>query len=147
MQEPLVSVVVPAYNRGGTIARSLESISAQTYQNWQAIVVDDGSADATAEIVGTLAREDARFRLIRHAHNRGAQAARNTGIRAARGSWIAFLDADDQFLPDSLRVRLLAARAEGRWVVHSGCNMIDRDGDARPYRVPALSGWIYPQLL
>src|SRR5215217_3652483 len=98
VNDPLISVVIPAYNRAATIEDCLRSVQAQTYQKWEVIVADDGSGDATVEIVKRLAREDARIRLVRHERNRGAQAARNSGIHAAKGSWIAFLDSDDQFL-------------------------------------------------
>lgn len=145
---PLISVVVPAYNRATTIGAALQSIQAQTYQSWEAIVVDDGSVDSTPEVVAQLAREDARLRLIRHERNLGAQAARNKGIHAARGEWIAFLDSDDQFLPTSLEVRMELARKEKVSVVHSDCRIIHIDGSIDSYaRVRPLSGQIYRRVL
>src|SRR5262249_16128748 len=85
-----VSVVIPTFSRAPEIANAIQSVLEQTYQDLEIIVVDDGSRDATAETVLRLARTDPRIRLIRHQSNRGAQAARNTGIRAARGEWVAF---------------------------------------------------------
>ncbi len=146
-KKPLVSVIVPAYNRAATIGNCLRSVQAQTHQNWEAMVVDDGSRDGTTEVVAQLAREDARIRLIQHDRNRGAQAARNAGIRAAHGEWIAFLDSDDQFLPNSLELRLEVARKEEVLVVYSEFNVIIEDGSMIPYKLTPMSGPIYQRLL
>ncbi len=144
---PLVSVVVPAFNRAATIGDCLRSVQGQTYENWEAIVVDDGSVDETPEVVARLAGEDSRIRLIRQDRNHGAQAARNLGIRAAQAEWIAFLDSDDQFLAPSLERRLEVAMRERVSVVHSACNVIEVDGSMKLYEVPPLAGQIYRTLL
>ena len=145
--EPLISVVIPAYNRAVKIVDALESVQRQSYVNWEAIVVDDGSTDGTPEVVERIAREDARIRLIRHETNRGAQAARNTGIRAAGGPWIAFLDSDDQFLPDSLEMRLQAARRQNVLVVYSDGYILEPGQPRRLMKVRPLSGNVYRELL
>jgi glycosyltransferase involved in cell wall biosynthesis len=88
-----VSVIVPVFDGEKTIERALNSILAQTFTDFEIIVVDDASTDLTAELVSERYREQ--LKLIRHANNRGAAAARNTGIAAARGEWVAFLDSDD----------------------------------------------------
>ncbi len=147
MAVSLVSVVVPAFNRAAAIGGCLRSVQGQTHQNWEAIVVDDGSMDGTPEVVVQLARKDGRIRLIRQDRNRGAQAARNVGIRAARGEWIAFLDSDDQFLPYSLESRLEVAGRDRVSVVHSACNVIKVDGSVKPYGTPSIAGQIYRTLL
>ncbi len=148
MQEkPLVSVVVPAFNRAAAIGDCLRSVQVQTYQNWEVIVVDDGSVDGTAEVVTQLGAKDSRIRLLRQDHNRGAQAARNAGIRAARGEWIAFLDSDDLFLPCSLERRLEVAIRERVSVVHSACNIVEADGRMKPYGIPSMAGQAYRTLL
>ena len=99
-----VSVVIPAYNAAGTIMRTLSSVLSQTFTDFEMLVVDDASQDETAK----LAREipDPRMRLLQHARNLGAAAARNTGIHAAQGDWIAFLDADDVWTEDKLAVQV-----------------------------------------
>jgi glycosyltransferase involved in cell wall biosynthesis len=119
---PLVSVVVPAYNSARYVARALQSILGQTYAPLEIIVVDDGSTDDTA---GVLAPYRDRIRYFRQA-NRGPSAARNTGIRHARGELIAFLDADDWWLPEKLerQVPLLRERPKVG-VVHSGFEYYD----------------------
>jgi hypothetical protein len=91
---PAVSVIVPAYNVEKTLAETLDSLLGQTMTDWEAIVVDDESDDGTAQIAARYAEQDGRFRYIRR-ENGGASAARNTGIEAARGRWLAFLDGDD----------------------------------------------------
>jgi len=97
---PAVSVVIPLYNKGPYIARALNSVLAQTFQDFEVIVVDDGSTDDGAEVVRGF--DDPRIQLIQQ-ENRGVSAARNRGIEAARAELVAFLDADDEWLPGFLR--------------------------------------------
>ena len=97
---PEVSVVLPVFNGEDVIGRALRSIQAQTFTDFEIIVVDDGSTDRTADSVADLAND--RLTLIKHACNRGAAAARNTGITAARGRRIAFLDSDDTWNQEKL---------------------------------------------
>jgi glycosyltransferase involved in cell wall biosynthesis len=96
----LISVVIPAYNRARSIARSVRSVLRQSYPNLELIVVDDCSTDETCAVVESF--DDPRLRLIRQPQNGGASAARHAGILAARGELIAFLDSDDVFLPEKL---------------------------------------------
>jgi glycosyltransferase involved in cell wall biosynthesis len=103
---PLVSVIVPTYNRADAVLRAIDSILRQSYPRVEAVVVDDGSSDNTADALADACRKDARVRHIRHSTNSGCAAARNTGISAAKGEYIAFLDDDDEFLPDNIRKRL-----------------------------------------
>ncbi|GJD50023.1 Undecaprenyl-phosphate 4-deoxy-4-formamido-L-arabinose transferase [Methylobacterium crusticola] len=102
---PFVSIVVPAYNAERFIARTLDSALAQDYASTEIIVVDDGSTDRTAEIVESYRAADARIRLI-STENQGVAAARNTGIAASRGSLVAFLDADDLWARNKLRLQV-----------------------------------------
>jgi hypothetical protein len=97
-----VSIIIPAYNAAETIANTLESLLAQTYPNWEAIVVDDGSADATAEIAKGFVDRDKRIRMITQP-NGGESAARNAGIALARYDWLLFLDSDDWIMPSHLK--------------------------------------------
>jgi len=147
MSGPVVTVVVPVFNRASTIEAALRSIQEQTCTVWEAIVVDDGSTDCTSDRVAALAREDDRIVLRRHDRNRGAQAARNTGIAEARTPWIAFLDSDDQWLPQSLDLRLDMAHKNGLAVIHSDAYVIRENGERSLSGVPAMNGWIYTELL
>ena len=97
-----VSVVIPAFNAESTIERAIASARRQTEQKLEIIVVDDASSDRTPEIVARVAELDARIRLLREPKNAGPAAARNRGIAAAKGDWIALLDADDSYLPERL---------------------------------------------
>jgi glycosyltransferase involved in cell wall biosynthesis len=145
---PKVSVVIPAFNRASVVGNALQSVLGQSFQELEIIVVDDGSRDGTAEAVRQIAQSEARIRLIRHEANRGAQAARNTGIRAALGEWIGFLDSDDTWVSSSLELRMAAARSRNVQVVHSaGFVLRFGGGERETFEVPALSGNVYRQLL
>jgi glycosyltransferase involved in cell wall biosynthesis len=99
---PLVSIVMPAYNRADTIQRAINSVQAQTYQDWELIVVDDGSTDGTATLIEGL---DPRMKVIQQ-ENLGFVRARNTGLQASTGEYIAFLDSDDEWLPYHLELSM-----------------------------------------
>lgn len=145
---PLVSVVIPAYNRRSAIETSILSVLTQSVLDLEVIVVDDGSIDDTSEVVRNIGQFDARVQLVIHGSNQGAQAARNSGIRAALGEWIAFLDSDDMWLPNSLELRMAAAQSQNVHVVHSAGFVLRFEGGEREtFEVPALSGNVYSQLL
>lgn len=98
--DSLVSVVLPTFNRARLIGRAIQSILSQNYTNFELIIVDDCSRDNTEKVITSF--HDERIRYIRHEKNKGAVAARNTGIRAARGEYVAFQDSDDEWLPEKL---------------------------------------------
>ncbi|MGD1009344.1 MAG: glycosyltransferase family 2 protein [Candidatus Aminicenantales bacterium] len=107
-RQPEVSIVMPAHNRRELLKRALRSVLGQTYGEWEAIVVDDGSTDGTGSAVGEFA--DERLRVLRHPVRRGPAAARNTAIAASKGRFIAFLDSDDEWLPAKLEKQVEALR-------------------------------------
>ncbi|OWV75516.1 glycosyl transferase [Rhizobium sp. R634] len=128
--QPLVSVVVPAFNASPFIERTLASATSQTYRALEIIVVDDGSTDDTARLVERVAANDQRIRLLRTA-NRGVAAARNTGIEAASGAYVAFLDADDLWHPAKIEKQVGALdRLPDQWAaVYVLHHFINRDDE------------------
>lgn len=97
-----VSVITPTYNSEKYIENTIKSVQSQTYSNWEMIVVDDCSGDGTCKIVENISKSDKRIKLIKQEQNKGAGAARTLGMRNASGKYIAYLDADDIWLPDKL---------------------------------------------
>ena len=118
---PAVSIVMPAYNVEPYVGEAIRSALAQTYSDFELIVVDDGSKDGTADVVRRRAREDPRIHLVQHA-NRGLAGARNSALRAARGAFIALLDSDDLWEPDFLaeQMAILEARPDVDIVTGNG---------------------------
>jgi glycosyltransferase involved in cell wall biosynthesis len=117
--EPLVSVVIPVYNRAHLIGRAISSVVSQTYRNFEIVVVDDGSTD---DLRGALSRiTHPRLRCVVHSRNRGAAAARNTGITSAEGTYVAFLDSDDVWYSPKLAAQLAAMRDQPPEIAGSVC--------------------------
>jgi glycosyltransferase involved in cell wall biosynthesis len=100
---PLVSVIIPTYNRAGLVQQAVASVAAQTFRDFEIVAVDDGGTDGTYEVLSAAQG----LQVLRHPHRCGVSAARNTGIAAARGEWLAFLDSDDLWLPEKLARQIL----------------------------------------
>lgn len=105
-QQPLVSVITPAYNAARFICETMDSVRAQTYENWEMIIVDDQSSDNTVQLVKRYEQKDNRIRLVQLNQNSGSAIARNTAMDHANGRYIAFLDSDDRWLPKKLQKQL-----------------------------------------
>ena len=101
--EPAVSVIIPIHNGAATIEAHCDRSSAQSLVNWEAIIIDDASSDKTMVVAQEWNARDGRFRVARLTENRGSAAARNAGLRIARGEFVAYLDDDDEFYPDYLQ--------------------------------------------
>ncbi len=114
-----VSVIIPTYNRAHLLDRAVQSVLTQTFRNFEIIVIDDSSIDNTEQIVAQFKND--RIHYLRHDTNKGGSAARNTGINHARGNFIAFLDSDDEWLPDKLekQVRVLKNSPEETGIVYT----------------------------
>lgn len=125
---PTVSIVLPTFNRASFLAQAFESIRGQTWEDWELIVVDDGSTDDTRQIVQRLARETRQAVRYTYGENGGAAVARNAGVELARGRYLAFFDSDDQWLPHHLAecVAGLEANEDVDWVYGAG-RRIDHD--------------------
>lgn len=102
MNNPLISIIIPAYNVEQYLTACLSSIEQQTYQNFEVILIDDGSKDSTGDICDAIAAKDNRFKVI-HQKNQGVSAARNVGIGVANGEYICFVDSDDKLQKDFLK--------------------------------------------
>lgn len=128
-----VSVVLPAHNAEQTLRRSLNSLLGQSYQDWEAIVVENGSRDATSKIANAYAEIDSRVKVF-STQRTGVSNARNVGIAKATGKYIGFLDADDTYSSDSLLLRT-AAMERGADVVHCPVEMVSVAGEELNWRV------------
>src|SRR6476659_7001862 len=104
-RDELVSVIMPAFNAGKYISDAIQSVIQQTYNNWELIVIDDGSTDTTAAIIKEFIASDDRIKYL-YQENGGPGKARNKGLKEAKGIYVAFLDADDLWLPEKLREQL-----------------------------------------
>jgi glycosyltransferase involved in cell wall biosynthesis len=122
---PTVTVVIPTRNRAHLLEQTLASVLAQQAVSLEVVVVDEASDDDTPNLIAAVG--GSRIRTIRHEVPRGVSAARNAGIAAARGEWLAFLDDDDLWAPDKLCVQLEAARAQGRTWAVTGAVSVDND--------------------
>jgi glycosyltransferase involved in cell wall biosynthesis len=144
---PLVSVVIPTYNYAHYIGDALRSVQAQTYGNWECVVVDDGSTDDTEAVVADFAARDGRISYVRQANARQA-AARNNGIRRAAGEYFQFLDADDMIEPEKLERQLRFLRDNPAVdIVYSDIRYFDADDPASVRRAadPGEEPWM-PQI-
>ena len=138
---PLVSVVVPTYDRLTLLREAVQSVRAQSYPHWELLVVDDGSADGTAAYLDGLG--DPRIRLLAAAHTGNVAHVRNLGMEAASGAYVAFLDSDDLWLPAKLATQLGRMRDEGVPWSYTRYEHIDEKGSTVPPRAGewrALSG-------
>jgi glycosyltransferase involved in cell wall biosynthesis len=154
---PAVSVVLPAFNRAGTIRAAVESVLRQTFADFELIVVDDGSTDGTLAALDGIA--DPRLRRIAHPRNLGVSAARNSGLREARATWVAFQDSDDEWLPRKLEKQMACLAEADTACVACYCGMLwvnrplgAAPGRVRPLYVPApslvaVAGDVLPTLL
>ena len=111
MMEPVVSIVMPCYQNGATLEKTVRSVQRQTFEGWELIAVNDGSTDDTGERLRALAKEEPRLRVMEQ-ENGGVSRARNAGLAVARGKWIFFADADDLLTDDALSVLLAMADGE-----------------------------------
>jgi succinoglycan biosynthesis protein ExoO len=122
-----VSIIVPAHNSANFIHYAIASALAQTHQDIEVIVVDDGSTDKTSEIVEGLQKHDSRILLFKNAQSLGPAGARNVALSHATGEWIALLDSDDAFVPDRLEKLLRIAEARGLDALADGLELMDFD--------------------
>jgi len=142
---PTFSVIIPTYNRAHIIARAVKSVLLQSFQNFEIIVVDDGSTDNTENIVKSIG--DERIIYFKHEKNKGQNAALNTALLAAKGNYIAFLDSDDEWLPTMLEKQLMRYEKDTEIsCVYSWAGTI-KDNILTPGMRFSLEGYIYKEAL
>ncbi|MBR6568072.1 MAG: glycosyltransferase [Clostridia bacterium] len=135
--DPLVSVIIPVHNGERYIEKSVRSVMAQTYGNWELLVIDDFSTDSTSDIVGALCEEDKRVSYIKNTENIGTAKTRNRGLELSKGDCVAFLDADDVWKPEKLETQLRKMESEKADLVYSSYEIVNENGEAikAPYLV------------
>ncbi|WP_322411886.1 glycosyltransferase family 2 protein [Microbacterium invictum] len=138
---PALTVIVPGFDVGPWVGEALASLQSQTFRDWHAVLVDDGSTDDTPEIFARAAARDERFRVIRHPQRRGLAAARNTGLGAVDTPYLAFLDGDDRFTPTALE-RLLTVLDDTGSDFVAGAYVRLRPDTAGGYTAGSVQPWV-----
>jgi glycosyltransferase involved in cell wall biosynthesis len=138
---PNISVIIPTYNRKGMLSLAIQSVLNQTHEDFEIIVVDDASTDGTRGALDKF--DDERLRYVQHRENRGRAIARNTGIELSRGTLIAFVDDDDEYLPDKLKrqLEILQTSQPGVGLVYTGILFVDEAGRIIRRRTPLGNHW------
>lgn len=121
--DKLVSVIIPTFNRASVLERAIESVLAQTYKNYELIIIDDGSTDNTEEVLNKYSE----YKIIK-THNNGVSIARNIALKESNGSWIAFLDSDDEWLPDKLAKQITFIEKDPHCLLVHGDEIWIRNG-------------------
>lgn len=145
--EGLVSIVTPVYNAEKVIEQTIKSVQDQTYQNWEMILVDDFAKDNSAYIIKKKALDDPRIKYYKLDQNSGAAVARNRGIQEAKGQYIAFLDADDYWLPEKLQRELILMKEKNCAFVYAATHMIDENDQTLGDYTPVPEWTDYKHLL
>lgn len=132
---PLVSIIIPTYNRAHLIGETLDSVLAQTYTNWECIVVDDGSTDDTEAVVIDYVNRDTRFQFHKRSekYNSGGNGARNYGFDLSKGEYVNWFDSDDLMLPDAIQSKLHAFEENIDFVIGNSLNFDEEGTISRPY--------------
>ena len=125
----LVSIIMPSYNCGRFVERTIRSVQAQTYQNWEIVFVDDCSTDDTVAKVSAMMEKDKRIIVYQNVRNRGAAVSRNIALREAKGRWIAFLDSDDLWEPEKLEKQIRFMEENGYAFSYTAYQEIDEDAE------------------
>ena len=136
---PLVSIIMPAYNSASTIERAINSVLRQTYKAWELLIVDDCSTDSTPQILEVYQKISRRIRVVRNRANSGPAISRNKALQLAAGSYVAFLDADDLWLPEKLSVQVKWLELHSTKIcVFSGFYVLRADGEELRIHSPMI---------
>lgn len=147
VQKPVISIIMPAYQAARYIAQAIESVKAQTCREpWELLIIDDHSTDDTAQIVRPYTADE-RIHYMRQKSNQGVAAARNRGIYAARGRYLAFLDADDWWDADKLKLQMECIARTSAVLCCSGRELVQPDGSPTGRRISVPERITYPMLM
>ena len=147
MKNSLVSIVMPAYNAEAFISESIQSVQQQTHENWELLIIDDASKDGTLMLIEQFQSQDHRIRLHPLPTNQGAGFARNIGIKASKGDFVAFLDADDLWKPEKLEKQLEFMQKEKVGICYSSYELMGEDGISLNKTINALEKLPFRKLL
>lgn len=147
MEQELVSIIMAAYNSERTIESAIQSVQAQSYSDWELLVINDCSKDSTLAIVSKLADDDPRIRLLNNDSNSGVSITRKKGMENANGVWIAVLDSDDMWAPDKLEKQINLAHRTGAELIFTGSAFIDNDGNPINWQLHVPEKLPYKELL
>ena len=142
----LVSIITPSYNSAKFIAETIQSVQNQTYQNWEMIIVDDGSSDETEKVVLSIIQNDNRIQFHKLSQNSGAGIARNFGIERSAGRYIAFIDSDDIWKPQKLENQIDFMKKHRLPMTFSFYECIDESGNSLNKMIKAPKKISYKQL-
>lgn len=145
--ESLVSVITPSYNSSPFIKETIESVQAQSYANWEMIIVDDKSRDDSVHVIKQYIEKDPRIKLITLTQNAGAARARNIALKEAQGDYIAFLDSDDLWLPTKLEEQVAFMQKDNLAFSFTSYSLIDEQGNTMNIQVHAPKVVDYKYLL
>lgn len=146
-KQELVSIITPTYNCGEFIAETIESVLAQTYQNWEMIVVDDCSTDNTEEIIATFLKKDHRIQYHKLKQNAGAAVARTVSMQLAKGEYMAFLDSDDLWYPQKLEKQIAYMKKNGYAFTCTKYEQIDEKSELMGKVIKVIPKTNYNRLL
>ena len=142
----LVSVIIPVYNGEKYIAETIQSVLVQTHKLWELIIVDDGSTDGLKKIVEKYQNVDLRIKYY-YCENRGVSSARNFGIKVSKGDLIAFLDADDIWLPENLAIKIEKIGNNSYGLVHSDAFILRNGEESNQEKLTGMEGWLLDDML
>ena len=144
----MISVVIPTHNRADLLPRAIKSVQAQTLKDLEILIVSDGSEDNTREVVETLAKDDNRIKFIEYYPAKGGNIARNIGIENASGEYVAFLDDDDEFMPEKLEKQIAVMTSDAKiGMVYTGVRAIYVNEDVEYSSVPKAEGDLSDKIL
>lgn len=144
---PLISIITPAYNSDRFIRQTMDSVLAQTYENWEMIIVDDHSTDKTVEYVKDYQKRDPRIKLFQLNKNSGSAVARNTAMRNAKGRYIAFLDSDDMWYPEKLEKQIRFMQEKDIAFSFTKYRLMEEDGTVKEVESKAPDSVGYDDLM